>query len=110
MVYLFSQGITSCALGIMLTFATPGLYPAYVTPTDPYGMLAHLRYDLGLTPALDQQLGGVFMWVPGCLVYIGAVLAILGRWLSAPDIDDIVPASEAAATRKAAAPALKEEM
>lgn len=36
----------------------------------------------GLTPLEDQQLAGLIMWVPGGLVYAGAALAMLGRWIA----------------------------
>jgi cytochrome c oxidase assembly factor CtaG len=35
----------------------------------------------GLTPAEDQQLAGLLMWVPGGLVHAGAGLALLARRL-----------------------------
>ena len=35
----------------------------------------------GLTPLEDQQLGGLIMWVPACLVYVFAGLALLAAWL-----------------------------
>jgi cytochrome c oxidase assembly factor CtaG len=84
--YLFSAGVTNCVLGIILTFASPGLYPAYVSPSDPYGILVHIRYEWGLSAALDQQLGGMIMWVPGCLAYLGAILGTLARWYSRPEL------------------------
>jgi len=34
-----------------------------------------------LTPLEDQQLGGLIMWVPGAVVYVGAALTLLARWL-----------------------------
>jgi cytochrome c oxidase assembly factor CtaG len=84
MFYLFSAGIANCLLGIILTFASPGLYPAYVSPPDPYGILVHIRYEWGLSAALDQQLGGMIMWVPGCLAYLGAILGTMARWYKEP--------------------------
>jgi len=36
---------------------------------------------LGLTALEDQQLGGLIMWVPGALVYVGAGLWLLSRWV-----------------------------
>ncbi|MFL5731701.1 MAG: cytochrome c oxidase assembly protein [Chloroflexia bacterium] len=83
MFYLFAAGVSNCILGIILTFSSPGLYPAYVSPTDPYGILVHIRYDWGLSPTIDQQLGGMIMWVPGCLAYIGAILGVMARWYAA---------------------------
>ena len=39
----------------------------------------------GLTPLEDQQLAGLIMWVPASLVYLGAILALLGAWLQAEE-------------------------
>lgn len=39
----------------------------------------------GLTALEDQQLGGLIMWVPGSLVYLGIALALLLRWIRASD-------------------------
>jgi cytochrome c oxidase assembly factor CtaG len=40
----------------------------------------------GLTPEVDQQLGGLLMWIPGCAAYAGAVLAIVARFYAAPHV------------------------
>jgi putative membrane protein len=83
--YLFAAAASSSALGIILTFAQPGLYPAYLQPEDALGILPLLRQTWGLTPAVDQQLGGLLMWVPGSLVYLSGILGALGRWYSEPE-------------------------
>jgi putative membrane protein len=83
--YLFAAMIASTVLGIILTFAPAGLYPAYLHPRDPLGILPLLRDGWGLSPAADQQLGGLLMWVPGNLVYLSALMAMLARWYAAPD-------------------------
>ena len=85
--YLFAAAAASSALGIILTFSQPGLYPAYVTPVDRYGALSLIRDTWGLTLAVDQQLGGLFMWVPGSLVYLSAILVGLARWYATPEED-----------------------
>ncbi len=85
--YLFAAMIASSVLGIILTFTPPGLYPAYLRPADTLGVLPLLRAGWGLTPAADQQLGGLLMWVPGSLVYLYAMLATLARWYRAPEED-----------------------
>jgi cytochrome c oxidase assembly factor CtaG len=38
---------------------------------------------LGFTPLEDQQLGGLIMWVPGCMVYAGVALVLAGKWILA---------------------------
>ncbi len=86
--YLFLAMLASGILGIILTFAAPGLYPAYLHPADQLGILPLLRDDWGLTPSVDQQLGGLLMWVPSGLVYIATVMLILARWYSTPETDD----------------------
>lgn len=78
--YLFSACVSCSFLGAALTFAQPGLYPAYLNPEDHLGLLPLLRYSWGLDPANDQQLGGLLMWVPGCFLYLSGILVIIGRW------------------------------
>ncbi len=80
MLYLFGAALSSSALGIFLTFAPPGIYPTYLHPTDTLGILNMLRNDWGLTPALDQQLGGLSMWVVASPVYLAGVGIVLARW------------------------------
>jgi putative membrane protein len=59
-------------LGALLTFATTPLYPEHVGPAA----------ERGMTPIGDQQLGGLLMWIPGGMVYLVAVLALLVGLLS----------------------------
>jgi cytochrome c oxidase assembly factor CtaG len=88
MLYLFTAGIATSALGIFLTFAPAGFYPAYLHPIDEFGALSLIRNVWGLSPATDQQLGGLLMWVPGGLVYLVAILGVLARWYSEAEVDD----------------------
>lgn len=85
--YLFAAAAENSLLGIVLTFMPAGSYPAYLHPEDGYGALRLIRDSWGLSPALDQRLGGLLMWVPGCSVYFIAILAILALWYAQPDAD-----------------------
>lgn len=78
--YLFSACLTCSILGAAITFAKPGLYPAYLNPEDHLGLLPLIRDRWGLDPKTDQQLGGLLMWIPGCFVYLTAILITVGRW------------------------------
>ena len=69
--YMFTTAVHSGLLGALLTFARSPWYPAYAERTASWG----------LTALDDQQLGGLIMWVPACLVYIAAGLALFARWL-----------------------------
>jgi cytochrome c oxidase assembly factor CtaG len=81
--YLFSACTACSLLGAILTFTPPGLYPAYLRQEDPDGILRLVREGWGLDPKNDQQLGGMLMWVPGCLVYLSAILGSVVRWYGA---------------------------
>ncbi|MGI8587976.1 MAG: cytochrome c oxidase assembly protein [Chloroflexia bacterium] len=79
-IYLFAASLANDMLGILITFAPPGLYAPYLHPVDWLGVLPLLRDGWGLTPAVDQQVAGLLMWIPGNLVYLAAILAQLARW------------------------------
>lgn len=61
-------------LGAVLTFARRPLYFWHL-------LSATTAWDL--TPLQDQQLGGVFMWVPGILLFLWAAIRSLDRLWSA---------------------------
>ncbi|MGH9477110.1 MAG: cytochrome c oxidase assembly protein [Terriglobales bacterium] len=76
--YLFGRMVANLMLGVAIAAAPVGIYAAY----------AHrvLPLPFGLTPAMDQQLGGYFMWLPTLLVDVAAVPLFLALLLkpSAP--------------------------
>jgi putative membrane protein len=88
--YLASACLGCSILGILITFASVGLYPAYLNPVDTYGILPLLRNDLCLTPGVDQQIGGLTMWVPGCMIYLFASMLTLVRWYRNPDDEELI--------------------
>jgi len=65
--YVFTTALHSSVLGALLTFAPAAWYSAYATTTGAFG----------LTPLEDQQLGGLVMWIPAGLVYLGVALALV---------------------------------
>ena len=83
--YLFAAAAENSILGIILTFMPVGYYPAYVHPQDAYGASSLIRNGWGISPEIDQQLGGLLMWVPGCSVYFVAILALIARWFGQPE-------------------------
>jgi putative membrane protein len=80
LIYLFAAGLVNVLLGIFFTFYPPGAYPEYMHPEDVHGWLPVLREQWGLTPALDQQWGGLLMWVPAGLIFLIAMLYSGARW------------------------------
>ncbi len=93
-IYLASACFASSVLGIIITFAPASLYPAYLSPRDPYGVLPVIRYVCNLSPQTDQRLGGLLMWLPCCLLYLTAIMGVFTRWFAAPDDDARLPQPE----------------
>ena len=71
---VITTGLHTSLLGALLTFAGSIWYRAY----------ADRALTWGFTPLEDQQLGGLIMWIPGGLVYLIAVLALMAQWLQMP--------------------------
>jgi cytochrome c oxidase assembly factor CtaG len=84
-VYLFSACVACSILGILITFSPVSVCPIYAqSPADHLGILNLIQANWGVTPDKDQQVGGLLMWVPMCLVYLSAIVAQLARWFAHP--------------------------
>jgi putative membrane protein len=59
-------------LGALITLTPAPIYLLHLATTGPWG----------LTPLADQQLGGLIMWMPALLPYLGAALWIGWRLLA----------------------------
>ena len=80
MAYLFSACLGCSLLGLGITFSSTLLYSAYGSPIDLTGAAHLVRQTWGISPQADQQIGGLLMWVPGCIIYVSAAMFLLGRW------------------------------
>jgi putative membrane protein len=85
--YLLSACLACTILGVSIAFSPVEVCAAYGHGADPLGALPLVRGAWGLTPAIDQQLGGLLMWVPGCTAYAAAILAVVGRFYGAPHVE-----------------------
>jgi putative membrane protein len=83
--YLFTACVACSVLGISITFSPVTVCAAYGHAADPLGALPLVR-AWGLTASVDQQLGGLLMWVPGCTLYAGAILAVVRRFYGAAHV------------------------
>jgi putative membrane protein len=70
---LFATSLISGALGALMAFSESPWYARYAA----LGMA-----PFGLTPAEDQQVAGLIMWIPGGLVHALAALALVGALLA----------------------------
>jgi putative membrane protein len=59
-------------LGALITFTPRALYAPHLLTTVAWG----------LSPLQDQQLGGGFMWIPGCVAFLIVAMLPLARLLA----------------------------
>jgi putative membrane protein len=89
--YLFSACVACSVLGILITFAPVSVCPIYAQPrADKLGIAKLIQAKWGFSPEKDQQVGGLLMWVPMCLVYLSAIVAQLARWFTHPVVGTAV--------------------
>lgn len=81
-IYLFTACLACTALGILLTLTTVAVCPIFAAPSTAPAMWIQLRHEL--TAHRDQQIGGLLMWLPMCLVYVAAIVLELARWHGEP--------------------------
>jgi putative membrane protein len=72
--YLFAAMLQGTILGAVITFARHPWYWSYFGTTQPWGF----------TPLEDQQLAGLIMWIPAGVVYLAALIPLLGAALMTP--------------------------
>jgi len=84
-VYLFSGCVGCSLLGIYVTFSPVSVCPLYAAGGGSPELSRLVREQWGLTHRIDQQVGGLLMWVPACMVYLGAILATFSSWYQVPE-------------------------
>lgn len=90
LLYLFSACVACSLLGIIITFSPVTVCSIYTMPMiDSIGIMDTIRSDWGMTPERDQQIGGLLMWVPMCLIYLSAIFAQIARWFAPSDNSQI---------------------
>jgi len=70
--YLFLSTFPCTALAAVITLSPRQLYTFY----------ANAPLQLGVSPMLDQQVGGLLMWLPADMILILAALIVGNRWLA----------------------------
>lgn len=95
-VYLFGGAASSTMLAALITFATPVLYPTYAAS----GVAASAHAAIGWSPATDQEVGGLLMWVVGGAWYLVAASVVFYRWFErSPDEASPISSAECASAR-----------
>lgn len=78
-VYLFTACVGCSVLGLLITFAPVGTYHHFLAMHDEYG-LNRMILLCGITQSIDQQVAGLVMWVPCCLIYVTGAMYLLVQW------------------------------
>ena len=73
--YLFTTSLHAMLLGVFMALSPRVWYPFYADRTPAWN----------LTPLQDQQLAGLIMWMPGCLVYAVAAAGLFAAWIGGLD-------------------------
>jgi cytochrome c oxidase assembly factor CtaG len=88
-VYLSLAALANGLLGIIFTISSTPFYSGYAHPEDKLGALSLIRNTWGLSQVADQQLGGVFMWAIGSVIFLGAIMIVVVRWYHEPEAEDV---------------------
>jgi cytochrome c oxidase assembly factor CtaG len=72
-------------LGILLTFSPLGYYPTYMRSSGSDGIFRFIRTAWKLDPQSDLNLGGMFMWIIGGLMYFVSLMAVFSRLYRNPE-------------------------
>jgi putative membrane protein len=70
MLYCFLMTIPMSIVSIYITMADSILYPAYAVAPRVWG----------LSPTEDQLIGGLIMWIPGGLFFLGVMTIVFFKW------------------------------
>ncbi len=74
-IYLFTACVSCSALGLYVTFMASSASMAEAIP-----FFATLRNPIPMSIKTDQELAGLMMWVPGCILYVISSIEILLHW------------------------------
>ena len=77
MLYCFLMIIPMSIVAIYIALADSILYPAYSAAPRIWG----------LSPMEDQLIGGLIMWVPGGLFFLGVMTVVFFRWVATGEDD-----------------------
>ena len=72
MLYCFLMVIPMSVVAIYIAMADHLLYPAYASAPRLWG----------ISPSMDQQIGGLIMWIPGGLFFYGVMTVVFFKWAS----------------------------
>jgi putative membrane protein len=94
MLYCFLMTIPMSVVAIYIAMADTVLYPLYASSPRLWG----------ITPKMDQLIGGLIMWIPGGLFFYGVMTVVFFRWQRQGNGEDGVAEAQGSRGALAAAP------
>lgn len=85
--FLFTACVGCTVLGIYITFMPDSLYTSVLTGHNEI-IMSLVKNSWGISPVIDQQMGGLIMWVPACFIYVTNILIGLSKWFRAPETEN----------------------
>ena len=83
-IYLFTACVSCSSLGLYVTFMASSSSMLEAVP-----VFATFRNPIPMSVRADEELAGLLMWVPGCILYVVSSIEILLQWYDAnPEIDE----------------------
>jgi len=83
--YLFTACISCSILGLYVTFMASSTSMAEAIP-----VFASFRNPLPMSVRTDQEIAGLMMWVPSCILYVISSVEILFHWYDDnPELDEM---------------------
>ena len=70
--YLFTTSLHATILGVLMALAPSLWYPFYSDKTAVWNV----------SPLEDQQIAGLIMWMPACMIYAVVAAILFGLWLA----------------------------
>jgi putative membrane protein len=77
MLYCFLMSIPMSVIAIYIVMADSALYPAYATAPRVWG----------IAPMMDQQAGGLIMWIPSGLFFYSVMTVVFFKWVGRGEDD-----------------------
>lgn len=83
-IYLFTACISCSLLGLYVAFSASSASMAEAVP-----VFTTLRNPIPMSIRTDQEMAGMLMWVPGCVLYVVTSVEIMLHWYDAnPDVKE----------------------
>lgn len=94
-IYLFTACVSCSMLGLWVAFSAGA-----AQGVEAASLITTLRNPLPMTLVQDQELAGMIMWVPGCVMYVATSVYIAVSWFEENGSQPVISEKEMIQNRK----------